>query len=330
MSAKKDKIRLKNRAKGTQKKIITGVCLVVLAAVVVLGVIFAGRFFPGGPDDPPEVAINDPPTVNDPSDPANPDNTNDPATPDVKPDITAVKDVGKRVVATIDGNMITQAEFIFHLYTQALLFERAGAVGSVEIWEMDFGDGLTAEDFAKQKTLESIRLLKECTKRAKLKGIELALSRTAEVEQLAEQYEGTIPKAMVDQWGVDASIIELCQLDAAYYQALFESITRDYEPELPDYDEDELAKKIQEEIDYWTTNAREEGTLGEDETFTEKELQQIKDRVTEEFMLPIVYPLKLAYFETLSNQWIEDIDIAINHDIYDPITIADLGMQGNE
>jgi len=295
MASAKDIQRKERRKLSERKKIITIIAVLVLIAAVTVGVIFAINYF----KDDGNIVDGNGVTVDDPNNRKN-------------------SDAGTAIVATIDGNPITEAEFLYYFLNQIYIFEQTASLGGAgNIWSMPL-DGETMEDFAKQKTLTDIMVLKEQVRRAKEEGLELSAQKLTQTEEMAAFYESTIyTEEFTKVRGVNVDVLKQCMADEAYVELLFETYTADFVPEEQDGYADELARRIQADIEFWRNKAIEEGTMELFEWFTDKELEEMKERVTNDY----VNDLKKEYFETISASWTENITIDINHDVFDNITV---------
>lgn len=282
MASTKDLLRQKQRESRIRKKIILG----VIIGLAVIGLIAAAVLIVQN--------INKEP---------------------VAEEVTWDPNAGKEIVATIDGNDVTEAEFVYYFISQISMFEQ---IAGADVWSMDF-DGETPENFAKQKTLEGIRVVKECARRAKEEG----LSPTDEKITEAEEYAAYLITSMSDYLqkgkGLNEDVLKEILIENEYSTTLFESYTADYVPDAPDY-ESELIRMKEEELAYWQDQAV---ANGDEEAFTDEEIQQIYDRVESSY----ITQLKNQYFETIYSPWVENISIDINNEVFDRITIADITQQ---
>lgn len=219
---------------------------------------------------------------------------------------------GMETVATIDGNKVTEAEFTYYFLSQISMFEQ---IGGADIWDMDF-DGEAPENYAKQKTLEDIRIVKECAKRAKEMGLSPSSEKMTEIDEAAAYYESIFTDNIKKGKGLSLERLKEILTESEYSSILFEKYTADYVPDSPDYDS-ELARMTEEETQYYESQLSEE-----DDPFTEEELQQIADRVETYYLTQ----LKNQYFETIYSPWVENISIDINHEVFDRITKASLAQ----
>ncbi|MDR1687306.1 MAG: hypothetical protein LBS21_01685 [Clostridiales bacterium] len=286
MASKKDLQRQERRVKNMNRKILIGVAsFVLVAGLVAAGIIFVPKL------------LN------------NLNNNNNVTDLDTAVDPNA----GTAAVATIDGNAVSEYEFVYHFMNQVTQFQQIA--GEVQIWDMDF-DGTTAEELAKQRTLETVRLTRECARRAKEEGLEPKPEELTDAQNNAESYVSTLPPHLTTRYGLTAQRMKELLHENIYSSLLFEKYTADYVPESADY-EAELTQLIADEQKYWQDKAVAEGDTV---PFTEQELSEIATNVEASLLLQY----KNRYFETIFTPWIENMAIEINHEVYDTITVDSL------
>ncbi len=127
----------------------------------------------------------------------------------------------------INGDSVSLSEVKFYLAQVQSDFERQG--GS-DIWETDFG-GQTAEEVAKERTLDSLIWLKIL----KNKAAEMGLTLTTEEEELiknqSEQIFTQMDQETIQQLGLTKPMLENMFKESMLSERVYLEVTKDFEPE---------------------------------------------------------------------------------------------------
>ncbi len=131
--------------------------------------------------------------------------------------------------ATINGNVVTEAEYMLYLDEAADNFE---AIGGADIWATDF-DGVSAEQTAKEMALNSMLTIKISAMKADEYGFELTEEELATVKTDVANFVGSHGSGQTD-----IKLVETIMLDKAKYNKIRESTYANYTPsdaELQEY-----------------------------------------------------------------------------------------------
>ena len=228
-------------------------------------------------------------------------------------------DVGKTPVAKIGGVEITEAEFAMYLIEQVYSIEQSVGSG---VWDETFENGETTENLAKQQTLEKIRKLKECSRRAIEEGLAADSDEIAQITSFVENQDqnALVPAALTRDYGIDKNTLKIFLTDSFYYQRVFEEYTRDFAPP-PEYEKDSAAF-IEQVTEYQKTQAEQNSDA---EPLTEERLAQIAANAKETYL----NQLKKEYFEKILTPWVENIPIEVDEAALSSITVAKVKAAAN-
>lgn len=206
------------------------------------------------------------------------------------------------IVATADNDEIMRAEFIVYFLGQISVFE---ARGGADIWDMDF-DGESPEEVAKRNTISNIVMVKQCVKQAKKMRIELTDEETANAYEKARNFLADIPEAVAEENGIEISVLNEIMLENVYYSKLFDSVTGNLEIE-----------DITEIEEYARQYVENEGF-----NMDSADGQAMYALALDSYVLQ----RKQQYFMYRYNSWTENVEININPQVYNSITVSELSM----
>ena len=134
------------------------------------------------------------------------------------------KTESNRLVATINDEKIMLDEFHVYFHGIKQYFEQSG--GS-DIWDTDF-EGKTAEEVAKDRTLNTIASVKFATQKAKELDLQLTPQEeeTAKIE--AENITTDIGQKQLEKMGTTESKIFKIMEDKAFYTKVFDELTKNF------------------------------------------------------------------------------------------------------
>lgn len=129
-------------------------------------------------------------------------------------------------IATVEGEKISLEEFKVYLYIAQQEFEK---LGDEDIWDTSFEAGLTAEEAAKERALDSLVHVKISTKQAK----RLNISLTEEQKEQAKLDASSFLNSLTDSQLQNISITEDKMLkimeEKAIYKEVYEEVTKNFE-----------------------------------------------------------------------------------------------------
>lgn len=129
-------------------------------------------------------------------------------------------------IATVEGEKISLEEFKVYLYIAQQEFEK---LGDEDIWDTSFEAGLTAEEAAKERALDSLVHVKISTKQAK----RLNISLTEEQKEQAKLDASSFLNSLTDSQLQNISITEDNMLkimeEKAIYKEVYEEVTKNFE-----------------------------------------------------------------------------------------------------
>lgn len=129
-------------------------------------------------------------------------------------------------IATVEGEKISLEEFKVYLYIAQQEFEK---LGDEDIWDTSFEAGLTAEEAAKERALDSLVHVKISTKQAK----RLNISLTEEQKEQAKLDAFNFLNSLIDSQLQNIAITEDKMLkimeEKAIYKEVYEEVTKNFE-----------------------------------------------------------------------------------------------------
>lgn len=166
--------------------------------------------------------------------------------------ITATACSGLKVVkeiATVDGNIISKAEFMYYLENvKSQMLTKAGVTaGTAEaesFWEGEI-DGQKASDVAKDKAMEECVRTEICTILAKEAGLTINAETKSSIKSYIEEGGDQIAQ-IKDMTGLSDSLLKTLFEKSEYANMYAQSYFAEHEEELTAPDE-EIQKKYQEE-----------------------------------------------------------------------------------
>jgi len=127
----------------------------------------------------------------------------------------------------VNEDLVGINEVKFYLTQIQTDFERQGGK---DIWETDFG-GKTAEEVAKERTLDSIIWLKILKSKAVDMGLTLTEDEENRIETQAEQMLEQMDKQDVQQFGLSKKMLGSMIRESVLSERVFNEVTKDFTPE---------------------------------------------------------------------------------------------------
>lgn len=136
-------------------------------------------------------------------------------------------------VAIIDGEKISVEEFKVYLYSTQKNFESSGGV---DIWETSFEGGKTAEDVAKDGTLNSISQVKISVKRAKEMNITLTEQEKAKALLEAGEFIKGLNEDILKDMAIDEASLSEIMEEKILYKKVKDEVTKNFESSEKDFE----------------------------------------------------------------------------------------------
>lgn len=172
-----------------------------------------------------------------------------------------------KYVAVINGEKISIGEFKVYLVEMQANFEQTGGA---DIWDTDF-EGKTAEEVAKEGTLNSIIYIKVSAQRAREIGLKLTQEEMEQAKQKANAYINDMDKKDFERLEItDKQLIQMMEENALFNKIYLET-TKGFELSEKDFEDFFELQKAE-----WMKQRE-----SEEQKVTDKEIEQYKEMVRE-------------------------------------------------
>lgn len=129
-------------------------------------------------------------------------------------------------IATVEGEKISLEEFKVYLYIAQQEFEK---LGDEDIWDTSFEAGLTAEEAAKERALDSLVHVKISAKQAKRLNISLSEEQKEQAKLDASNFLGSLTNSQLQNIGITEEKMLKIMEEKAIYKEVYEEVTKNFE-----------------------------------------------------------------------------------------------------
>ncbi len=136
-------------------------------------------------------------------------------------------------VATVEGEKISLSEFKVYLYIAQQEFEK---LGDEDIWDTSFEAGLTAEEAAKERALDSLVHVKISSKQAKKMNISLTKEQEEQAEIDAQNFLDSLTSAQLKNIAITKEQMIKIMEEKAIYKRVYEEVTKNFEISEKDFE----------------------------------------------------------------------------------------------
>lgn len=192
-------------------------------------------------------------------------------------------------VAIVDGEKISVPEFKVYLYIAQQEFEN---IGDTDIWDTSFEAGVTAEEIAKERALDSLAHVKISAKQAKKMNIYLTEDEKESAQKDATDFLNNLNENEIQAIGISESNMTEIMEQKILYKKVKDEITknfelsqRDFENSYKDYvskndslTEESLANRLVIQYIFFSTDVLKDDSV-------QRTAQQEKDFVLEKAQL---------------------------------------------
>lgn len=145
------------------------------------------------------------------------------------------------IVMSVGDISVTYEEVLFYIYYLKQQYEPSLGEG---IWDCEFEEGKTFEEYAKEKIINQITELKVICQQAKSQNIELTDDEIQETQDLVAEYMQTIDNGLAQSFGITEELVKNVYKDNLLANKMFDITTSKVDTNISD----EEAKQIT--IDY--------------------------------------------------------------------------------
>lgn len=129
-------------------------------------------------------------------------------------------------IATVEGEKISLEEFKVYLYIAQQEFEK---LGDEDIWDTSFEAGLTAEEAAKERALDSLVHVKISTKQAKRLNISLTEEQKEQAKLDASSFLNSLTDSQLQNIAITEDKMLKIMEEKAIYKEVYEEVTKNFE-----------------------------------------------------------------------------------------------------
>lgn len=129
-------------------------------------------------------------------------------------------------IATVEGEKISLEEFKVYLYIAQQEFEK---LGDEDIWDTSFEAGLTAEEAAKERALDSLVHVKISTKQAKRLNISLTEEQKEQAKLDAFNFLNSLTDSQLQNIAITEDKMLKIMEEKAIYKEVYEEVTKNFE-----------------------------------------------------------------------------------------------------
>lgn len=129
-------------------------------------------------------------------------------------------------IATVEGEKISLEEFKVYLYIAQQEFEK---LGDEDIWDTSFEAGLTAEEAAKERALDSLVHVKISTKQAKRLNISLTEEQKEQAKLDASSFLNSLTNSQLQNISITEDKMLKIMEEKAIYKEVYEEVTKNFE-----------------------------------------------------------------------------------------------------
>lgn len=129
-------------------------------------------------------------------------------------------------IATVEGEKISLEEFKVYLYIAQQEFEK---LGDEDIWDTSFEAGLTAEEAAKERALDSLVHVKISTKQAKRLNISLTEEQKEQAKLDASSFLNSLTDFQLQNIAITEDKMLKIMEEKAIYKEVYEEVTKNFE-----------------------------------------------------------------------------------------------------
>lgn len=129
-------------------------------------------------------------------------------------------------IATVEGEKISLEEFKVYLYIAQQEFEK---LGDEDIWDTSFEAGLTAEEAAKERALDSLVHVKISTKQAKRLNISLTEEQKEQAKLDASRFLNSLTDSQLQNIAITEDKMLKIMEEKAIYKEVYEEVTKNFE-----------------------------------------------------------------------------------------------------
>lgn len=171
------------------------------------------------------------------------------------------------VVMSVGDSSVTYEEVLFYIYYLKQQYEPSLGEG---IWDCEFEEGKTFEEYAKEKIISQITELKIICQQAKSQNIELTDDEIQETQDLVAEYMQTIDNNLAQSFGITEELVKNVYKDNLLANKMFDITTSKVDTNISD----EEAKQIT--IDYLVVLTKGVNKEGKTIEMSEKEKAEAK------------------------------------------------------
>lgn len=201
----------------------------------------------------------------------------------------------------VNKETVRLGEIKFYLAQAKADFEQQGGI---DIWETDF-EGKTAEEVAKERTMDSIIWLKILKNKASEMGLKLTTEEREKINIQANQILENIDEEQVQKFGLTNKDLAMMIEESILSERVFREVTKGFT-----VDEKEFEEFYQN-----FNQDKEEVKL------SEKELEEDKEKLREYY----IELRKAEVFQQQYEEWKQRADIEIDEKRWKEISIHDEG-----
>lgn len=129
-------------------------------------------------------------------------------------------------IATVEGEKISLEEFKVYLYIAQQEFEK---LGDEDIWDTSFEAGLTAEEAAKERALDSLVHVKISIKQAKRLNISLTEEQKEQAKLDASSFLNSLTDSQLQNIAITEDKMLKIMEEKAIYKEVYEEVTKNFE-----------------------------------------------------------------------------------------------------
>lgn len=129
-------------------------------------------------------------------------------------------------IATVEGEKISLEEFKVYLYIAQQEFEK---LGDEDIWDTSFEAGLTAEEAAKERALDSLVHVTISTKQAKRLNISLTEEQKEQAKLDAFNFLNSLTDSQLQNIAITEDKMLKIMEEKAIYKEVYEEVTKNFE-----------------------------------------------------------------------------------------------------
>lgn len=136
-------------------------------------------------------------------------------------------------VATVENEKISLSEFKVYLYIAQQEFEK---LGDEDIWDTSFEAGLTAEEAAKERALDSLVHVKISAKQAKKMNISLTNQQKEQSKSDAKNFLDSLTDTQLQSINIaEKQMIKIME-EKAIYKKIYDEVTKNFEISEKDFE----------------------------------------------------------------------------------------------